>query len=332
VPRRPLQRIQATLVARRYFIERQTKTQIAGELALSRFKVARLIDAAIAEGLVKFVITEPGDLDTELSERVRKRFALKSALVLGGPDLPASALTESLGQVAAQFLEELLTDGQMLAVAWGRTLSATARALTRLPRVDVVQAAGTMSSLEYSQNPVELVHQMARLSGGDAFSMYVPMWVDDPALVARLRRESAVARVLEQYDRIDVLISGIGSWDPLESCLCSTFPASWREQARGAGICADLCATLIDERGAAVAGPLDRMGLALSAEQLRRIPDVIGIGGGLEKARAIAALLRGRWLHHLVTDAGVARQLLRVRPDGRGTQESSQIGTETQEN
>jgi DNA-binding transcriptional regulator LsrR (DeoR family) len=44
MPRRPLQRIQATTVARRYFIERQTKSRIAEDLAISRFKVARLIE------------------------------------------------------------------------------------------------------------------------------------------------------------------------------------------------------------------------------------------------------------------------------------------------
>jgi len=36
--------IQAITVAQRHFIERQTKSKIAEDLAISRFKVARLID------------------------------------------------------------------------------------------------------------------------------------------------------------------------------------------------------------------------------------------------------------------------------------------------
>jgi DNA-binding transcriptional regulator LsrR (DeoR family) len=311
-----LQRIQATLVARRHFIERQTKTQIADELALSRFKVARLIDAAIEEGLLRFVITEPDDLDTDLSEQVRKRFGLKSALVLRGPELPTSALTEPLGRVAAQLLEEVLVDGQVLAVAWGRTLSATARTLTHLPRVDVVQTAGTMSLLDHSQSPVELVHQLARLSGGQPYSMYVPMWVEDATLVGRLRSEAEVARVFAQFDRINVLVSGIGSWDPVASGVCETFPPAWRRQMHAAGVCADLCATLLDENGAMLPSPLDRNGLAIDAAQLRKIPEIIGVGGGNEKRRAVAAVLRGHWIHHLVTDAGVALWLLDLPEQG----------------
>jgi len=44
---------------------------------------------------VNFVISEPTDLDIELSDKVRKRYGLKSALVLKGPDQPTSALTEA---------------------------------------------------------------------------------------------------------------------------------------------------------------------------------------------------------------------------------------------
>jgi DNA-binding transcriptional regulator LsrR (DeoR family) len=55
---------------------------------------------------------------------------------------------------------------------------------------------------------------------------------------------------------------------------------------------------------------LSRSRLAINAKQLRRIPEVIGIGGGMEKAEAIAAALRGKWINVLVTDAGVARHLL----------------------
>ena len=111
MPRRPLQRIQTITVARRYFIERQTKREIGKDLAISRFKVARLIDEAIEEGIVRFEIDDAGELDAQLSERLREKYSLRNALVLAGPDLPCSALFEPLGRTAAALLEEILTDG-----------------------------------------------------------------------------------------------------------------------------------------------------------------------------------------------------------------------------
>jgi len=305
MPRRPLQRIQAITVARRYFIERQTKRKIGKDLAISRFKVARLIDEAIEEGLVRFEIDEAGELDARLSDQLREKYSLRNALVLAGPDLPCSALFEPLGRTAASLLEEVLIEDCVLGVAWGRTLGATANAVSRLPKVNVVQVAGGLAALEFPQNSADLVHRMASAGQGTAYPIFLPMWVEDPALVKRLKTEPTVAQVLELYDRIDVLIVGIGSWNPPVSCLYDAFSENWRQK-----VLADVCATLIDDEGQVVPSPLDRLGLAISAKQIRRIPEIIAIAGGLEKMHAILAALRGNWITTLVTDAGVARRLL----------------------
>jgi DNA-binding transcriptional regulator LsrR (DeoR family) len=310
MPRRPLQRIQATTVARRYFVERHTKIQIAEDLGISRFKVARLIDEAVEAGLVRFEIDETGEIDAQLSDRLRRKYALRNALILAGPDLPCSALFEPLGRAAASLLEEVLTDGCVLGVAWGRTLAATAKAISRLPKISVVQVAGGLTTLEFPQNSADLVSRMAAAGDGTAYPIFLPMWVEDASLVKRLRTEPSVAQVLERYDRIDVLVSGIGSWNPPVSCLHDAFSKAWKRQVLAAGVRADLCATLIDDAGGVVPSPLDKVGLALNAKQIRRIPERVAIAGGLEKASAILAALKGNWITTLVTDAGVARRLL----------------------
>lgn len=307
---RPLQKLQATLVARRFYLEQKTKSQIASEMGISRFKVARLLDTALAEGIVRIEITDQGDLNTALAEKLRQRYGLVTVLVLDGPDLPASALVEPLGLLAAEFLEDSLLDGQLLGMSWGRTLAATSKALSKLPKVDVVQAAGSPAGLDLSQNPTELVHRFARASGGTAYPLFGPMWVEDPDLVGKLRGEPSIANAMSNYGKIDVMVVGIGSWRPAESCLYAGFPEDWRREALRHGVAADLCATLVDPDGNAVPSPLDEVGLCISTDQFRRIPQRIGIGGGLEKTEAIRAVLAGGWITTLITDAGVARRLV----------------------
>lgn len=307
---RPYQKLQAALVARRFYLDQKTKSQIATEMGISRFKVARLIDTALASGIVRIEINDQGDLNTELAEKVRLRYGLGTVLVLDGPDLPAASLIEPLGLLAADFLEETLKDGQLLGLSWGRTLAATSKALPRLPKVDVVQTAGSPAGLDLSQNPTELVHRFARASGGVAYPLFGPMWVEDQELVEKLRAEPSIANAMSLYDKIDVLLAGIGSWRPQESCLCSGFPEDWRRAALRGNATADVCATLIDAEGGVVPSPLDQVGLCLATAQLRRVPDRIGVGGGLEKVEAIRATLEGNWITTLITDAGVARRLV----------------------
>ena len=46
-------------VARRYYLDGASKSDIAAELGLSRFKVARLLDRARATGLVRIELDSP---------------------------------------------------------------------------------------------------------------------------------------------------------------------------------------------------------------------------------------------------------------------------------
>jgi DNA-binding transcriptional regulator LsrR (DeoR family) len=49
----PARLVLAAAVARRYYLEGETKVEIAGQLGLSRFKVARLLEEARASGIVR---------------------------------------------------------------------------------------------------------------------------------------------------------------------------------------------------------------------------------------------------------------------------------------
>lgn len=81
--------------------------------------------------------------------------------MLDGPDLPSNSLIEPLGLLVADFLEETLTDGQLLGLSWGRTLAAAAKAISKLAKVDVVQAAGSLARLDFVARSTELVHRFA---------------------------------------------------------------------------------------------------------------------------------------------------------------------------
>ncbi|WP_299999114.1 sugar-binding transcriptional regulator [uncultured Cedecea sp.] len=308
----PLSTIQAITVAKAYFIERKTKSQIAEEMAISRFRVARLIDDAIERGLVKFVIQDQQVIDVELSQQIKKKFNLDEAVVLAGPDLPSGALTEQLGKLGASVVEEILKPGMSVGIASGRVLSAVADALSVLPMLDVVQAAGAQPGMEFTHNSIELVHRIAAIGGGKAYPIYVPMWVDNPETAQNLLLEPSIAAVHKMYDSLDVLLTGIGSWSPAESCMFHTFPAEWKKEVLQAGVCADICTTIIDHQGVAIPSPLDKVGLSMVAEQVRKVRQVVAIAGGLEKREAIAATLKGQWVTTLVTDAGVARYLLTI--------------------
>ncbi len=68
-------------VTRRYYLDGRSKVEIAQELGLRRFKVARLLENARTSGLVRIEIGYPNEIDLELSARLQEKYGLKHTVV-----------------------------------------------------------------------------------------------------------------------------------------------------------------------------------------------------------------------------------------------------------
>ena len=71
--RGPAELVLAAEIARRYYLDGATKIEIADELGVSRFRVARLLTLARQEGLVRIEIQQSGTIDLDRSIRLRER-------------------------------------------------------------------------------------------------------------------------------------------------------------------------------------------------------------------------------------------------------------------
>src|SRR6266568_4099861 len=89
---RPMHAMQATLAARRYFLDGWTIKKIAGEFGMSRFKAARLLEWARDEGLVRIEIVNATRSDAELSAELRSAYGLSDVLVVADLDGAADAI------------------------------------------------------------------------------------------------------------------------------------------------------------------------------------------------------------------------------------------------
>ncbi len=141
---RPSEVVLAARVARQFYLEGISKVDIAGQLGISRFRVARLLDSARESGLVQIEIGLPGGtLDAGLSAELCAAFGLRHAFVFNFPE-ESSALRQRLGEATGQVLTDLLTPGDVLGLTWSRTLSGLTAALTQLPPCPIVQLTGAV--------------------------------------------------------------------------------------------------------------------------------------------------------------------------------------------
>ena len=92
----PASLVLSATVARRYYLDGRSKVQIGEELGLSRFKVARLLDTARDTGLVRIEIRYEGEIDVDLSARLRERFGLQHSIVVDTSDDDVDSRLEGL--------------------------------------------------------------------------------------------------------------------------------------------------------------------------------------------------------------------------------------------
>jgi DNA-binding transcriptional regulator LsrR (DeoR family) len=306
---RPTELILMARAARRYYEDDRSKKDIADELGISRFRVARLLDNARRSGMVRIQIELPTGVNTELSVELQRVFGLRHAVVVDVVDDHPEALRSRLGEVAAEVLQEVVGHDDVLGMAWARSLRAIGGSISAIAACPVVQLTGAMSGPDGS-DVIDLVRRVALSGGGTPHVFYAPLVAHDMASARVVRKQPDVARAIELVAKVTVAVVGIGAWEPGLSTIYDMVEPEARDRASALGTIGEISGALIDSWGRGVPSPLSRRIIGLTAEQLEQIDLVISVAYGEGKAQAVSAALRGGLVTALITHTGLARAIL----------------------
>jgi DNA-binding transcriptional regulator LsrR (DeoR family) len=298
-------------VARRYYFDGASKSEIAAELDVSRFKVARLLEHARASGLVRIEFDYQGDLDLDLSQRVREAHGLRHCVVVDCPDDDEVLLRSALGRAAAALLTEIVEPDDTLGLVWARSLMAMRTSLTQLAPCTVVQLTGSLSRPhDDDQSSVELVRDVARISGGPAYLFYAPMIVPDAATARVMRTQPEVARALDMAWNVTKAVVGVGAWQAGLSTVADAVSDAERDEIHELGVRAEVGGIQLDAEGRPITTSLTERLIGIDAPRLQAVDEIIALVYGRAKAEAVRATLRGGLVTSLVTHGSMARALL----------------------
>jgi DNA-binding transcriptional regulator LsrR (DeoR family) len=297
-------------VARRHYLDGASKRDIASELGLSRFKVARLLEQARSSGLVRIEFDCHAGLDLDLSLRLQAAYGLRHCVVVDGPEDDDQLLRAGVGRAAANLLTEIVADDDVLGLVWARSLMAMRTSLAQLAPCTVVQLTGALFRPDVEESSVELVRDVAQLSGGQAHYFYAPMIVPNAATARAMRTQPEIARALEMSQQVTKAVVGVGAWRAGLSTVADALTELERREAYELGVRAELGGIQLDAEGQPVTTSLTDRLIGIDAQHLRAVDDVIGLVYGSEKAQAVRAALRGGFLKSVVTHGALARALL----------------------
>ncbi|MDR3495996.1 MAG: sugar-binding transcriptional regulator, partial [Ancalomicrobiaceae bacterium] len=296
-----------------YYEDGLTQSEVADAMGVSRATVNTYLAEARDRGIINIAL-EPSRLAAlTIADDLKRHFGLLDCLVV--PSDESRPLIDRLGTAGALAMRTILQSGDRLAVAWGRTVMAVAERLAASPLqsltdMTVVQATGSMPPT-ITCTPDLCTAAFGRALLARCVNIAAPAIVGSPDLVGYLMDEPLIASAFAALANVNRIIFGISSLRSNSTIHASGFFESVSLQhylARGAvGV---LAGRFIDERGAAVEGPLDARTIGIQLDVLASIRTRIAVAGGFDKVPAILALLRGGFANVLITDAATGRGIL----------------------
>jgi len=220
--------------------------------------------------------------------------------------------------LAADLLDGLLGTGEAIGIAWGTTVARVVEAIPQRsdPSIDVVQLAGSSTSLDAASDPGDLTRVLAARLGGRSHRIHAPAVLESAELRAALVRQPDVAATVAHFDDLAIALVGIGALGSSaaapSSSLLRSGALSPADAARLAklGAVGDLLVHPFDAAGRFVAPEIAGRAVAIDVEQLRRVPRVVAVAAGPEKVEAIRGALAAGVIHILVTDGATASGLV----------------------
>lgn len=294
-----------------YFRDGLTQNEIADVMGVSRATVNGYIAEARARGIVS-VTMEPGWLSSiALSEALAHRYGLHDAVVIPDSRQPESVISR-IGSAGAALLPSVLAPGDVLGVAWGRTVFSLAHhaVATSAKNLSVTQiTGGTTSTFDFSPELCSAL--LAERLGARCLHITAPARVSTPAVRDILLNEPIVSEQVKTARRARKLVFGVCTTLP-DSLIYTSGVADYDATPTVGGVRAQavVAGRFIDADGAPIHSDYDETIIGLTLEDIKGADTRIAVAGGRDKVDAIRACLMGGYVSTLVTDAPTAEALL----------------------
>jgi deoxyribonucleoside regulator len=299
-----------------YYKDGLTQDEIAQKIKVSKYQVNRILKKAVLSGIVKITINDPTSGVSDLESELEKSFGLKRVVVVENFGLSDIELKAKLGAAAAEFMVEIIKDGDVIGVSWGTTVN---EVINHLPAkinrsVEVVQITGGSHSLSIDLNCHDITTRLARKFDREPHLLYAPAILDSRELLSALMAEKSIKATFDYFRNVSVALVGIGAVYPkVISTLVNTGHISKEdfESLKGLKAVGDVFSHFFDLKGNLCDSSLSGRTVSMPVDILKNVPYSIGVAGGKLKAEAILGALRGKYINILITDDSAAEKILK---------------------
>jgi deoxyribonucleoside regulator len=305
---------QSLRVARYYYQNNLDQSRIAQEMGLSRPTVSRLLQFARDNGYVQIEIKDPFEDASSLERSLEQKYNLEQAIVSYAPSNDYQTVIESLGKSAANYLEKIVTDGDIIGVAWGRTLREVARHLEvgngDYKDVTVVQLKGSITHSSTNNFAHEVVSKFAKAFDATAESLPLPVIFDRPETSRLVSQDRHIEYIIHQGELSNIAVFTVGTVHNDALLFKLGYLETDEIQRIKKEAVGDIDSRFITSEGKIADKKLNERTIGIDLSELKAKDHSILVAGGERKLEAIKGALQGNYANVLVTDEETAKALL----------------------
>lgn len=299
-----------------YYLQDMKMDAIASRLHMSRSSVSRLLKDARAQGLVEISLRPVPTTAPELAGRLQDTFGIFPHVVSVADSASVADRLEQVAMTAARLVGGWFDSGMILGVAWGTTLTAVTRHLTKKPTrgATIVQLNGSANTRSYGvESASEMLVSFGRAFDAQLHLFPVPAFFDFAETRDAMWRERSVARVLELQRRADIVLFGIGALSG--EVPSHVYSAGYLEQEdirslEREGVVGDVCTVFLRADGTYGDLDLNLRATGPTPAELQRMPRRVCVVAGGSKVAPLLAALRAGAITDLIIDEITALALV----------------------
>lgn len=302
-----------------YYQDGLSQSEVANIMSVSRVTVVKYLHLAREKGFVNISLDSSVFSTIDYSIRIKAKFNLNNVLILPDEEKNKSQQTsnmnrERLAKAGAMYLSQIISNDDILGVAWGRTIHKLGHYLPTktLENVTVLQMIGAVAS-QPDFTTAESAALIANKFSGCSINLHVPAVVSNARLAMELQAEPIIRRNFSALNQCNKALFVVGNTQD-DNPLITTGVLTTNEMAqyRDLGAVGVICGRFYDAQGNPLLSDIDLRIMGISLAQLRQIPQRIFIAGGVENVAATIGAIKGGYATDIVIDEVTALALLEL--------------------
>lgn len=290
-------------VSRRYYVEQQTQQQIAKEMFVSRSTVSRMIQRSLDLGIVKVKLIGQIERITFLEDKMKELFGVEEVRICRAQN--ESKQKRILSTLAAQTLDDLLSDEITIGISRGRTMRRMVDAYRgkQYLGVEVVQIIGIADNENDNYEGPKVIDILCERLNAKGYYLFAPFFVENDIARAEFKKIAPTVQTLKKFDECSYIFTGINGFEPENTKNIWNFYADKIDDPSMIGT---MLGYGFDVEGNIIESDEYKKLMSKSLDEYKKSSKFVVVGSGEKKAKAILGALRGGYIDVLVTDEKTA--------------------------